>query len=117
MPRPMVTICTHRHMNVLDLVELSRAMSQKEPYYPTKPLQNWTNHQRGMMYTYWLLTNLKKVNNILSKMDMEGVAETDPNIREQLRNWIQVRKPLRLTFIRIWVNKLCKRKLAEETRS
>ncbi len=94
MPRPVVTICSHRHINVLSLVELAKTMSQQNPsLFASK--DKMTNHDRALMYSYGLLSNLKKLNNILhSDSIQDRISNMTPEDQLQVAKWIKVRDEL-----------------------
>ncbi len=95
MPRPLVTICSHRHVNLLDLAELTHAMSNRKPLdIPWK--EPISDHTRAMLYVQGLLSNLKKLNNILSR----AKSSTLSNDMDLLANWSHVRCVMRKQTLR-----------------
>ena len=63
-----MTVCSHRHINVMALVQLAQTMSENNSTQnKEKPIV--TNYDRAMIYSSGLFSNLKKLNNILNGLD------------------------------------------------
>ncbi len=93
MPRPIVTVCSHRHINVMALVELAQTMSENNSTQNKKrPIV--TNYDRAMIYSSGLFSNLKKLNNILNGLDKNRHVNLTSEELDTVSNWIQVRDEL-----------------------
>ncbi len=105
MPSPMMTVCGHRPINVLNLVEIVDIMSKdkfKIPY-TTEPL---TDDMHAMNDIIRLLPKLKKLNTILKQemRTLENYVKRITGEKDLSDDWMRarealVKRPLILTLL------------------
>ena len=91
MLRPLVSICSHRHINVLDLAALSKKMAGSKQRLNFRD----RNHELTLIYSTGLFTSLQKLSSVLDRHSKnKHFKNSATEDSELIERWIRVKDEL-----------------------